>query len=1134
MSNQKRTSSSFLLVFMAGLLAMSGLWRCKDSKSAPPGNSGSETTLTASSPRLELLTPEATGIDFQNLVVETPENNITNNINIYNGGGVAIADINNDGLQDIYFVCANGKNKMYLNLGNMKFKDITDASGLGSEDGFETAVTAVDINNDGFLDFYVCRGGPEPTEGRRNKLYVNNGNLTFTEKAKEYGIDDISACTGAAFFDYDLDGDLDLYLINYPTDISWATKIDAQPGPDGKPVPNTLPKKPYDSDRLYRNDGGKYTDVSKEAGIWNFDFSLSVSISDFNHDGYPDVYVGNDFIHPDKMYINNRNGTFTDHLADFVKHTSMHTMGTDISDFDNDGEVDIFGLDMMPRGNYRDKTIQPPMNDSRYLSFTQAGYFEPVIHNVLQHNNGNGTFSEIACMADVYNTDWSWSGLMADLNNDGLKDLHVTNGYRREITNLDFFEFEMDKLMGDLKSGQKSVLEALKVVPEYKMRNLVFENQGNWRFKDKSGDWMTMKGTWSCGAAWADLDNDGDLELIVSNMEEPAMIYKNLTREKNDGNYLQLKFGPMPSNSFAVGASALIESGGQRQYCELNPTRGIFSSVEHLLHFGLGKATAVDKLTVRWPDGKTQTFTNVPANQRIQLKYQDASGHVASLVTDPAPGNLFKDITAGSGVHFQHKENSFVDFESFPLIPWKETDLGPALAKGDVNGDGQDDFFVGNAYGSPAALYIQGNDGHFSASSEKIWEADKAFEEHGAVFFDADGDGDLDLFVVSGGAECVPDGRKQAFQGRVYINTDGKGNFVKSPKEYLLPDIQTVGLRVTAYDYDQDGDDDLFIGGRIVPDKWPTTPRSLVLRNDRKKLTDVTAFVAGDFENCGMVTDLQWADLDGDHQPELIAVGEWMPVTIFQFYGGKLKNVTTQFGLDKSNGIWYRLALADLDGDGDLDLVTGNMGLNTRFKATAEGPMRCFAKDFDKNNTLDPILTLNENGKDYPFFSKNVLNKQMPSLKKKVLYAKDYAVSTIEDLWPKADLESALNLYCYNLETCWWENKGGKFVRHALPSPVQVSPVMGILAEDFNGDGKTDLLMAGNKYGFEVETGHCDAGIGSLLTGDGKGNFSWQSNVSTGFWASKEVRDLAVLRSKNGRIVVVANNNGPLQLYQIK
>jgi enediyne biosynthesis protein E4 len=1145
-SSKKWIGIALFLALCAGGFA---LWKFKGADKAgylPDDIHGAEPTLTAKQPLLQLMRADETGIDFQNIIGESAESNITNNINQYNGGGVAIADINNDNLPDIYFICSNGKNRLYLNQGGLKFKDITDDSGVASEEGFETAVSAADVNSDGYLDLYICRGGPKGDELRRNKLFINNGNLTFTESAKAYGLDDISASSGAAFFDGDGDGDLDCYVLNYPTDLSYASKIDVLPDANGKPVPNLTPKKEHDTDRYYRNDGppallagasGGFKDVSKESGVWNFAFGLSVSISDFNYDGHPDVYVGNDFFQPDRLYINSGKGTFTDELASYFRHTSQSTMGTDLSDFDNDGYIDLLAMDMLPANNQRHKLIATTNTLSRYLSMVQNNYFEPVTHNVLQRNNGNGSFSEIACLAGVFKTDWSWSGLVADYDNDSKRDIYISNGYRREIGHRDYFEFLLpdikNKTNQETTDAYKRIETIVNAIPTYKLRDFIYQNKGDWQFEDKSGVWATMEATWSCGGAWSDLDGDGDLELVVSNLEDPAFIYKNLSREQNKGNYLQAKLAGNPKNAFAVGASVLIEyANGQKQYQEISPNRGIFSCSEHLIHFGLGDVAQVDKLSVRWPDGKTQVFTNVPANQRLQLDWKNATGQAATLIPPVTGNTLLRESTVTSGINLIHKENKYNDFENFPMVPWMESDLGPMAAKGDVNGDGLDDFFVGNSFTSPAALYLQTPDGKFKATNQTLWESEKAYEDHGAVFFDFEGDGDQDLFVVSGGAEAVAASANLAWQNRLYLNTDGKGTFGRA-NPANLPDIRSVGMRVTTHDFDGDGDQDLFIGGRVTPGKWPLTPPSRVLRNDRNRLIDVSNTVAGDFEQCGMVTDLSWADVDKDGQQELIAVGEWMPVSIFKMTGGKLVNVTKQFGLDQSNGLWHSLEVADLDGDGDLDFVTGNLGLNTRFTASAAGPLGCYAKDFDNNGILDPIMTMYEGKNNYPMAQKEVIVKQIPSLKKKYLYAKDYAVATIEDIWAAKDLDAALHLVAYELATCWWENQGGKFVKRSLPNQTQVSTIQGIIAEDLNGDGHVDLLMAGNKYRLEIEGGRCDAGNGVFLAGDGKGNFTWVNNLQSGFWATREARDLLLLKGAAGkRIFVVPNNNSALQVFQ--
>lgn len=1091
--------------------------------------SKSDPTLTAKSPRLQLLSPEETGIDFQNLVYEDAKHNVILNINQYNGGGVAVADINNDKLPDLYFVCTNGKNRLYLNQGNFKFKDITDTAGVAGGEGDETSVTAVDANADGWLDLFVCQAGQDESL-RATKLYINNHDLSFTDQAEAFGLKDKSPSSGSNFFDYDNDGDLDCFLINHPTDLGHTSRLQVKYGPDGKTLePELSARDKYDADHFYKNEGGKFVQISKAANVQLIGFGLSVSVTDINTDGWPDVYVCNDYIHPDNLYINNRKGGFTEQIKDYVRHSSITAMGGDMSDFDNDGYVDLFTTDMFPINNYRQKLLNNTNSLSRYNTIVKYGYLKPVSRNVLQRNNGNGTFSDIACMSGVYKSDWSWSCLLSDLDNDGLKDLYIANGYRREVTNRDYIDFllpEVDKLLAKKTVDVMSYIDRL---AEYKVRNLVYQNKGNWQFEDKGGDWMTMPGSWSSGAAYGDFDADGDLDLVVNNMEEPAFIYKNLTREQNSGNYLQAKLQGSPANPFAVGASVLIEYQGLKQYQELNPNHGIFSSVEHLIHFGLGQVPVVDKLSIRWPDGKTQTLTNVSVNQRLELKWTDASGYVMHLMPiTPKPPALFSEKNASSlGLSFAHKENVFNDFETWLLNPWSLSDLGPITAQADVNGDGLEDFYVGNGFDSPGSLYLQSAKGTFRSSSVATFERDKGFEDHGGVFFDADGDQDLDLLVLAGGVESVSD---TAWQCRLYHN-DGKGNF--SSTKNLLPTYKDIALRAAAHDYDGDGDMDLFLGGRVSPKKWPLIPRSVVFQNNGGKFTDVSAQVGGAFERCGMVTDLAWHDLNGDSQKELIVVGEWMEISVFQVKNNRLEAVTDQFGLGKTNGLWNRLLVEDLDKDGDLDLITGNLGLNTRFTASPEAPFYCFAKDFDQNGTVDPIVAFSENGKIFPLMQKEVLVRQMPVLKKRFLYSRDYAKATISDLWPQKELDAGLKLQCTQMETCWWENQGGKFVRHALPYQAQISPTQGIICSDFNKDGNLDLLMAGNKYGFEVETNPCDSGNGVLLLGDGKGNFNWMDNLFSGFWAIHEARDLAMLKGAgNKKIILVANNHGGLQAFE--
>lgn len=1119
---------------------------CKNDgpKTGPSGpQSGSEPTLTATNPLLKFVTASESGLDFENQIIESFENNPTTNVNIYNGGGLAIADVNNDGLPDAYFVNANGPNKLFLNDSKpgagIHFRDATPGSGLESPDGFESAVTAVDINADGWMDFYICAAGPYEPEKCRNKLFVNNQNGTFSEKAKEYGIDAETKSTGAAFFDHDLDGDLDMYLVNYPQSFDFTSRIEANIDPKtGKYVASNEPKTPLDSDRFYENDGkGHFTDITKKAGVSNFAYGLSVAISDLNADGWPDIYVGNDFIHPDFLYINQRNGTFKNELAAYMKHVSQHTMGVDIADFDNDGLVDLCAVDMLAHERVRAKSTMNSSSQTGYNQRIEHGYFDQTVRNTLQKNNGpdpvtgQRTFSEVGCLAGIYNTDWSWSGLFMDLDNDGFKDLGITNGYRHEVNDLDFFNFTLAEIIKQpIKNQFADVSDFLKTIPSYKLRNYLFRNRGDLTFEDMTGKWATVPGSFSSGAAYADFDRDGDLDWVVTNLDDKPFLYENLQNTRPDNHFLQIKCTGAGQNPFAIGTTATISTpDGVEQLVELNPVRGIFSTVEPVLHFGLGKNTTVQKLTVRWPNGRSTVMENVAANQFLTLKMADAT---LKTVPPPRPISFFKNVTAASGVNFRHRENVFDDFSKNFLQPWKLSELGPALAAADVNADGLDDFFVGNAFDSPGALFLQNENGSFRQSSQPVFDADKMFEDCGALFFDADGDGDADLLVLSGGHEAT---NPAAWQPRLFVN-DGKGDFVK--KADALPAILSEFQAAAAHDFDGDGDLDLFLGGRLGK-IYPEAARSFVLKNETSKgggsakFSDATAQIAGDLEKAGMVTGLHWANLDPDPSPELIAVGEWMAVSVFKMEGGKLKNHTKKFGLEKSAGLWQSLSVGDLDGDGDQDLLTGNFGLNTRFRASETQPLAIFYNDFDGNGSTELILTMYEpDGKRYPTARQDVVLKQMPSLKKKFLYARDYANAALNDLFAKEKIYAAQQVSANTLATCWWENRDGIFTCHVLPMTAQVAPGLATAIADLTGDGLPDIFVGGNKYGIEVETGRCDASVGALFSGDGKGGFSFISNSKSGIRADKEARGVVVLRGANGRkLVVVANNNDGVQVF---
>ena len=1128
-----RTFSKTVAIYGLAFFLFFALFSCGgDGDDEPPKNPNQSSIQSP----LQLLSAEESGIDFKNEIEETFENNITTNINIYNGGGVAVADINNDGLPDLYFVSSTGENKMYLNEGNLKFRDIAVEAGLVSDGSFETAVTAVDINADGYLDFHICRAGPTISDLRRNLLYINNKDLTFTESAAEYGLDDKSASTSANFFDYDNDGDLDLYLLNYPTDFTHASKIEVIPTPDGQGhKPDLKPKTEFDSDRFYKNDNGKFVDVSEQSGVWNFAYGLSTVVSDFNYDGWQDIYVGNDFLQPDILYINNKNGTFSSEIEKYFRHASQHTMGTEIADFDNDGLMDLHTVDMLPIDHIRQKTTQNANSESMHTNLIQYGYFEPVVRNVLQRNNGpeapvGGTFSDIGCMAGMYKTDWSWSGLLFDLDNDGWKDLTITNGYRREITDIDVINFTVPSLRDKsipLHQEFKSIYDFLDQIPTLKLQNYIYKNNRDWTFKDRTSQWLPDLPSWSNGAVWADFDLDGDLEYVVSNLDENAFFYKNLSADNSKSNWLQFTLEGTGKNTKGIGASVAIYYGDGMQYLEMNPTKGIFSSMEHLWHFGLENVSKVDKAVVRWADGSGQTLTNIKANQRIALKQTDANEKIPPQL--PAKGQkAFVETTTKSNLRFSHKENPFIDFESYFLQPWKLSELGPLMASGDVNKDGLMDVFIGNSFESASGLFVQTAAGKFQPASVQTWEQDKIYEDHGAVFFDADGDGDEDLYVVSGGAEGVT---PEAWIDRFYLN-DGTGNF---RKVNAAPPINSVGSRPVVHDFDGDGDLDLFVGGRVAIGQYPLAPKSFVLRNEKTHFVEVTKEVAPEFEYIGMITDLAWVNIDNDPAEELVIVGEWMPITVFKNNGGKLVKMDgAQLGLEKSNGIWNRLLPVDIDKDGDMDLLTGNLGTNTRHTATPSEPMLCYAHDFDKNETLDPVVAYYENGKIYPRMRKFVMQQQMPLIKKEFLKAHDYASATMEDMFGEKGLSDAKVFKAFTLETNLWVNEGGRFVQRALPPQAQMSPVFGIATHDVNNDGHLDILMAGNKYGYEVETNPCLSSNGHLFYGDGKGNFKWADNAKSGFWAIREARDLIIVPDgKNQPMIIVSNNNNDVQVFSI-
>jgi len=1067
-----------------------------------------------------VMPPDSTGIFFVNRLHDTPEVNATFEFR-YNGCGVGVGDIDNDGLPDLFFTANDEKCRLYLNKGGMHFEDITESAGILPRQSLSTGVQMVDINADGFLDIYVCRTGPYDDPARRaNQLYINNGDRTFTERAAEYGLDNTGYSNHSAFFDYDRDGDLDVYIVNGPLDNMRANDIKVRPDTDRVNV----------SDRLLRNEGdGTFRDVTFQAHVGNKAHGFNPLVIDINRDGWPDIYVSNDFIQPDYLYINNHDGTFTESMARYFMHMSASSMGCFAGDINNDGLPDIVEVDMMAEDNRRQKLLMGPMNYDQYDLAIKYGYQQQVMRNQLHLNNGDGTFSEIAHLAGMAHTDWSWTPLIGDFDNDGWNDLFISNGYRRDLTDMDYRTFLLDSInrSGGI-SRFRNVFEILNMLPATPLRNYFYRNRGDLSFENVSSTWVDDTTGFSNGAVYADLDGDGDLDIVVNNIDGFATVYRNNARQITGRHYIRLVLEGTGANRFALGSCIEVTtSAGTMSECN-NQAQGYYSSLENAFHFGLGDDTVLARAVVTWPDGRVSVLENVGADRTVIVKY--ASARLPAPAGMPADTRRFERLGTGTGIDFVHAENDFVDFKREPLLLQKNSVSGPCLARGDVNGDGLDDLFAGNAAGAPAALFLQRADGTFSRSNTALWEKEKDFEDTGALFFDADGDGDADLVVCGGGSEWEEGSER--YRVRFYRN-DGHGALRRDDSP--LPVIHTSCEAVAGADIDGDGDTDLFIGGRVVPGKYPLAPRSYVLVNEHGAFADATARVCPALERPGLVMAAVWTDLDGNGQPDLVVAGHWMPLRLFINRGGILRESTADAGLDTTSGWWNSVAAADMDGDGDIDLVAGNLGLNARIKGTGREPVTMYVNDFDGNGNIDAVMCMHYQGVSYPVARRETMLDQVRMLQPKFTRYTPYANATIYDLFPREQVDQSTVLHATLFASCVFENKGsGRFTVRALPRSAQVAPVNAILCADYNGDGKTDMLMTGNCYGFDVESGRCDAFTGLLLEGDGAGHWTPVPSRLSGFHNQLDARSLVVLDVKGVPWIVTGNNNDSVRVFRVR